>query len=1145
MLVDCIREWLAGICLVGAAVSAIACAIAKLIIENGKCTRRRQGFCGREIENRPQFYILHSPFSIHTSVFVFFALIATLSAQKQGGGTNDPPRGASPPRAMPPAPAMAPVAVDSTGFSMPTNMLPVTNLCFWGVGLGTNFVTLGLAWPAALPLANGCIDLYGSWRLSTNDWMRLAEVDISCAESNAVVELPFSAFPTNAMENAAFFVAADQSDSDGDGLSDAYERLVSGSSPSSADTDGDGIPDGDEVEFGANPNSPDTDGDGLPDAAELGVFEVLPATHTSWPVMANPVSIWPSTTVSDGGTFLVNLPCPYTVNGVTYSQIRVCTDGVTYLLDPESPNSWYEPFFPSPPSLASDEMSERHVAVAWFCDDLYIKASSWQSSGSCGTTTLLSGPASVVDIDYIGFADDAQSQQPHCFSCQMILPSGEPNVVYLTYWRMIPHAYFAARNPAIGVQHPGLAPLHAGEAFYNLTWRPSADAFSKMRSVKFTIGTGTDPSSPDTDGDGFPDFDETSLFHTAPLTPDGDIDGDGLPDAAELRIGSDPSVGDTDSDGLDDLLEFTIGTNPLQPDFDGDGMNDGWEYRYMDAGFDPAADSATDANPNNNIDADPDGDGLTNGQECEWGTNPSGQDTNGDGRPDGYDTDGDGTSDGVEVAQNSDPTDASDGGAPNSRIPLSFYFGDHSWSHSEKYRLTVAPVDGIGTAPASFSWLNENYGECETKTAMLKPGWKYEVRFYHAGTDPNYHGNPCPDYDYTLLTVSSNLPPCVIIEDLEALFGVDETNDEFGGEGKVATISVYAVADVTICKPDDYSWTEIEESRVVLDDEELRIKITVAPQLQTLAQCRQMFGNSLSIKASGTCPSGTSVPIGDDALFVNSSGKSEIRIAKTRQQLISLGLLPSQNDDGVNEMAWADIVQTAGQSLADSEAFSSLSYVFRGKATRDTSTNLESTPPNSVPSTTYMKSAGCEILTATYCETTSSKRQIMNQADVFYYSGHGNGATGGINSGFTPNLLGEYWKRDLNCAVIAGCSVLNIAGHRIKSFGMTTRFKRWYRNQHDRSVGALWEVAADIIFLGYCYTAPLDNQGAVDIATDFAAKVKGGMGYLQAWKEANNRNAGRNACAIDCTIIPHSFWYWDETSGIPVWTRINKGETSW
>ena len=198
-----------------------------------------------------------------------------------------------------------------------------------------------------------------------------------------------------------------------------------------------------------------------------------------------------------------------------------------------------------------------------------------------------------------------------------------------------------------------------------------------------------------------------------------------------------------------------------------------------------------------------------------------------------------------------------------------------------------------------------------------------------------------------------------------------------------------------------------------------------------------------------------------------------------------------------------------------------------------------------VPSATYMKSAGCEILTVTYGGTTSSKRQIMNQADVFYYSGHGNGSSGGISGGFSPGLLGEYWKRDLNCVVIAGCSVLNIAGHRIKSFGMTTRFKRWCRNQQDRSVGASWETAADIIFLGYCYTAPLDNQGAVDIASDFAAKVKGGMEYLQAWKEANDRNAGRNACAIDCTTSPHSFWYWDETSGNPVWTRINKGATSW
>ena len=70
-------------------------------------------------------------------------------------------------------------------------------------------------------------------------------------------------------------------------------------------------------------------------------------------------------------------------------------------------------------------------------------------------------------------------------------------------------------------------------------------------------------------------------------------------------------------------------------------MNDGWKYQHRNAGFDPAVDNATDLNPDNDADADPDGDGLTNAQECEWGTNPSGLDENHDGVPDGYDTDGD------------------------------------------------------------------------------------------------------------------------------------------------------------------------------------------------------------------------------------------------------------------------------------------------------------------------------------------------------------------------------------------------------------------------------------------------------------------------------------------------------------------------
>lgn len=38
---------------------------------------------------------------------------------------------------------------------------------------------------------------------------------------------------------------------------------------------------------------------------------------------------------------------------------------------------------------------------------------------------------------------------------------------------------------------------------------------------------------------------------------------------------------------------------------------------------------------------------------------------------------------------------------------------------------------------------------------------------------------------------------------------------------------------------------------------------------------------------------------------------------------------------------------------------------------------------------------------------------------------------------------------------------------------------------------------------------------------------------------------GRNACVIDCSKAPHHFWFWDESSGIPVWTKKEKGAVSW
>jgi uncharacterized protein (TIGR03382 family) len=113
--------------------------------------------------------------------------------------------------------------------------------------------------------------------------------------------------------------------------------------------------------------------------------------------------------------------------------------------------------------------------------------------------------------------------------------------------------------------------------------------------------------------------------------------------------------GDSDGDGISDINEDDIGTDPENPDTDGDGVRDGTEV----FGGNPAL-------PNNNItnplDVDTDGDGL-----CDGGRNATfrgdtcvtGEDTNSDGlrantetSPTNPDTDNDGLTDGVEVLSN-------------------------------------------------------------------------------------------------------------------------------------------------------------------------------------------------------------------------------------------------------------------------------------------------------------------------------------------------------------------------------------------------------------------------------------------------------------------------------------------------------------
>jgi hypothetical protein len=127
----------------------------------------------------------------------------------------------------------------------------------------------------------------------------------------------------------------------------------------------------------------------------------------------------------------------------------------------------------------------------------------------------------------------------------------------------------------------------------------------------------------------------------------GDTDGDGFPDVYELANTDPPSntalnPGDDlenggAGDGLTNLQEYQYGTDPNDPDSDNDGLQDGPEINGT-AGLRP---------PTSPVDPDSDDDGLTDGVEsntgiwissADTGTNPKDNDWDNDGLLDGAET---------------------------------------------------------------------------------------------------------------------------------------------------------------------------------------------------------------------------------------------------------------------------------------------------------------------------------------------------------------------------------------------------------------------------------------------------------------------------------------------------------------------------
>jgi hypothetical protein len=351
------------------------------------------------------------------------------------------------------------------------------------------------------------------------------------------------------------------------------------------------------------------------------------------------------------------------------------------------------------------------------------------------------------------------------------------------------------------------------EVFVYYTYPDSTDTdWDGLDDYAEIFTYGTDPWWWDTDEDTLSDGDEVLTHGTNPL--EMDTDGDWMWDDYEIANSLDPNdaadglldadsdslvnqlefvfmdqgynpfaadnaaifpwAGDPDWDGMTTQLEFVIHlTNPRQPDTDGDGYGDGWEVANA---FNAKLNNRNGGPANHHPDADPDGDGRTNAQEEQMGTNPFADDT-----------DSDGVSDGDEDDQGSNPNDPNDSlPPPNGTVPANVTFGDHSGSHSEKYRVQLTPLEG--DAGGVRFRTNRDYGTPQTDTFRLPKGAKYKVEIIHIATAPKYRGSPRPDYDYQLeIDDDAN---CLVVDDPQGIMGYHDESNSLYATGKDATLYV-------------------------------------------------------------------------------------------------------------------------------------------------------------------------------------------------------------------------------------------------------------------------------------------------------------------------------------------------------------------
>ena len=473
-------------------------------------------------------------------------------------------------------------------------------------------------------------------------------------------------------------ITGDTTDSDGDGMPDAWEdqwaaindldqltatgdfdqdgspdvtEFTAGTDPTDDDTDDDGLLDGAETTAGTDPTSSDSDQDGLLDGVETGTGTFVSASDTGTDPLnsdtdgdealdgfeveentdPNDPNSTPDVLIVQPSFIPINELVPgaygpdFTQLGINYQENHY-GGGVIFNNNAQNNYDVHTSGDPAPQRSfdAIEPLTSHGVGGA----AISTRDRSWADGGGENFT-----------VRYNGYLD-MSSFAPGTYNIHLGADDTNYFIMDTADGQVTAQHNCCPQNQvnSFTISTPGIFPFD--NVFGEQGGGDWTDVGISGPGINGIVAIGdTDAGSPpvypigvrseDTDGDDLPDAWETSWVGINDLTQlsgDGDFDNDGSTDLEELNSLTDPTNPDSDDDGIVDGAETgtgtfvdasDTGTDPTNPDTDGDGLSDGVESNtgtFVDA-------NDTGSNP---LETDSDGDLCPDGVEVALGADPNG-----------------------------------------------------------------------------------------------------------------------------------------------------------------------------------------------------------------------------------------------------------------------------------------------------------------------------------------------------------------------------------------------------------------------------------------------------------------------------------------------------------------------------------------